>query len=82
MILQLKCDGCSAFIVLHASLRGAEEMGVPPREEEATANISTTLNLAEDEVKMLSRALEESGGSFENLFKQYDLQSPTEESSL
>jgi len=73
LLLQLKCDGCGAFIVLHATLQGGEEIQVIEEEKSATANISSTLNLAEDEAKMLKTALKESGGSFDTLFKKYGI---------
>ncbi|PIR49269.1 hypothetical protein COU80_00785 [Candidatus Peregrinibacteria bacterium CG10_big_fil_rev_8_21_14_0_10_55_24] len=69
MLLQLKCDSCGAFIVLHASLQGAKfdhEHAV-----HGTQNFSTQLNLAEGEVHMLHHALQECGGSFEKLFQTY-----------
>jgi len=71
MLLQLQCDGCSAFIVLHASLQGSDDVATQLENEKSTANISSTLNLADDEVKMFNKALEKSGGSFEKLFKEY-----------
>jgi len=67
MLLQLKCDGCGAFIVLHASLHGVEGI---ESEESPTVNISSKLNLAEGEVKQLEEALAECDGSFEKLFAQ------------
>ncbi|MCF7844357.1 MAG: hypothetical protein K9M03_00830 [Kiritimatiellales bacterium] len=70
MLLQLQCDSCSAFIVLHASL-GADDVVAELESEKSTSNISSTLNLATDEAKMLNRALEESDGSFEKLFEKY-----------
>ena len=70
MLLQLKCEACSAFIVLHASLTGMEK-ATEDRPEFQTANVSSTLNLAEHEAQMLHQALAESGGSFEKLFAKY-----------
>ena len=70
MLLQLKCDTCEAFIVLHASLQGTEHLGVRDEKMEMQ-NVSSTLNLKEDEVKMLQSALEKSGGSFEELFRKF-----------
>ncbi|MBU0458449.1 hypothetical protein KJ652_01200 [Patescibacteria group bacterium] len=70
MLLQLKCEGCGAFIVLQASLSGTEELTLET-EGSATANTSSKLNIAVDEAKMLKSALEESDGSFEKLFKKY-----------
>jgi len=66
MLLQLKCDGCGAFIVLHASLNGLEGI---ESEESPTVNISSKLNLAEEEVAQLEQSLADCDGSFEKLFK-------------
>lgn len=69
MLLQLKCDVCDAFIVLHAALQGA----TVPKEEKATGekgmNASSTLCLKEDEMDTLRSALDAAGGSFEKLFE-------------
>jgi len=71
MILQLKCDLCDAYIVLHASLNGVEHAGAQPYNEDITANASTSLELSKDELSMLRKGLSESGGSFEELFVKY-----------
>lgn len=68
LILQLRCETCDAFIVLHATLQGAAVSKAP---EEQTVNASSTLHLKEDEIAQLHRGLEQSGGSFEALFKKY-----------
>ena len=70
MILQLKCGGCGAFIVLNASVAGGEEFEYE-LEGKATVNTSSKLNLASDEAKMLGKALDECDGSFEKLFEKY-----------
>ena len=70
MLLQLECETCDAFIVLHASLQGAEYLQ-PKSDKDGMVNASSALNLKEDEVKMLQKALEQSGGSFEELFKKF-----------
>lgn len=72
MLLQLKCDSCSAFIVLHASLQGIENIAAPEqRKDDSTINASSTLQMSEKELAMLNAALEQSGGSFESLFRKY-----------
>lgn len=71
MILQLKCDTCNAYIVLNASLQGVENLTATPYEEDDTANASTSLELNSEELAMLQEGLSQSGGSFEDLFKQY-----------
>jgi hypothetical protein len=70
MLLQLKCDTCDAYIVLHASLQGAEHLSVTSRED-ATVNASSNLNLKEKEVEMLREALRQSEGSFEQMFRKF-----------
>ena len=71
MLLQLKCETCAAFIVLHASLQGAEKLGVRPFETDVRRNVSSSLKLSDQEVQMLHQALDESGGSFDRLFRKY-----------
>lgn len=71
MLLQLKCDMCNAYIVLHASLQGVDQMGAQPYKEDITANASTSLELNKEELAMLREGLLESGGSFEELFEKY-----------
>jgi hypothetical protein len=70
MLMQLKCDTCDAYIVLHAALQGAENIGVST-EKETTVNASSTFALHENEVEMLQEALGKSGGSFEKLFSTF-----------
>jgi hypothetical protein len=70
MLLQLKCETCDAYIVLHASLQGAEQLGVQATKD-TTVNASSSLNLKENEVQMLGEALKQAGGSFEKLFQKY-----------
>ena len=80
LLLQLKCDSCNAFIVLHASLQGVEEISEEVfSNEEGTTNASSTLQMSEDEMKMLNAALEESDGSFGKLFEKYDEDTPSKE---
>lgn len=71
MLLQLKCDTCNAYIVLHASLQGIEKLGAPHIEADARQNVSSSLKLSDHEVKMLHEALDQSDGSFEQLFKKF-----------
>ena len=68
LLLQLKCDTCDAYIVLHASLQGAEHF---MKSNDTTVNASSALHLKDDEVATLRQALSLAGGSFEKLFKQY-----------
>lgn len=71
MLLQLKCETCDAYIVLHASLQGAEAL-LKQHKEDATVNASSTLHLKENEVAQLREALRQSGGSFQALFDKFD----------
>ena len=69
MLLQLKCDTCEAYIVLHASLQGANQLKGNEAGKEFI-NASSSLQLNEDEIRMLRDGLQECGGSFEKLFKK------------
>lgn len=71
MLLQLKCETCNAYIVLHASLQGVDQLSAKAYEEDITANVSTSLELSNSELQMLRQGLSEAGGSFEALFKLY-----------
>ncbi|MBM3230825.1 hypothetical protein FJZ28_00690 [Candidatus Peregrinibacteria bacterium] len=71
MLLQLKCDSCNAFIVLHASLQGVENLVADEKGDDVTVNASSTLQMSDKEVEMLSAALEQCDGSFSKLFEKY-----------
>jgi len=72
LLLQLKCEMCSAFIVLHASLQGIENLSNQKEyEDDTTVNASSTLQMSDKELAMLNAALEQSGGSFDKLFQKY-----------
>ena len=77
MLLQLKCDMCNAYIVLHASLQGVEALNAQPYKEDITANVSTSLEHNKEELAMLRKGLTEAGGSFEELFHKYGSTSPS-----
>ncbi|HLD32369.1 MAG TPA: hypothetical protein VJB10_02145 [Candidatus Peribacteraceae bacterium] len=77
MLLQLKCDMCNAYIVLHASLQGVEALSAQPYKEDITANVSTSLELNKEELAMLRKGLTEAGGSFEELFHKYGSSGPS-----
>ncbi len=76
MILQLKCEGCSAYIVLQASLNGIEKISAPPYEENEFANASSTLEADESILRQVRAALQEGEGSFEHLFRSLEHASP------
>lgn len=72
LLLQLKCEMCNAFIVLHASLQGVENLSNQEQyDDDTTVNASSTLQMSDKELAMLNAALEQSGGSFEKLFQKY-----------
>ncbi len=70
MLLQLKCESCTAFIVLHVNL--AEQAVTNLSDEETSLlNASSTLSLSEDDMHTLRSALGAYDGSFQNLFKEF-----------
>lgn len=70
MLLQLKCESCKAFIVLHVNLAEPVQAALSD-EQNALLNTSSTLILSEDEMKTLRSALNVYDGSFQNLFKEF-----------
>ncbi len=70
LVLQLKCDGCNAFIVLHVNIAEAARK-ITEEQALLTKNASSNLLLDEEEMKMLCKALDDSGGSFKKLFEQH-----------
>lgn len=71
LLLQLKCQACSAYIVLHASLQNPKTPAALPAkqaERDMGMNVSSTFCKSEEEVKDLRNAIQKSGGSFEHLF--------------
>ncbi len=72
MLLQLKCDTCEAYIVLHASLQGAQKAAIAGKQgDDVTVNASSALHLKDGEVAALRDAVAEAGGSFEKLFREF-----------
>lgn len=67
-LLQLKCDTCDAYIVLHASLQGLKNMATPKDETQRIMNASSTLCEKDGELEALRTTLSSAGGSFEQLF--------------
>lgn len=72
MLLQLKCESCTAFIVLHVNLAEQPQATGLTDEQSALLNASSTLSLSEDEMKTLRSALGAYEGSFQNLFKSLE----------
>ena len=67
LLLQLKCDTCDAYIVLNASLQTAR---VLKEGNQPFMNASSSLQLKEEELKVLRAGLEKCDGSFEKLFRK------------
>ncbi len=73
MLLQLKCESCTAFIVLHVNLADHAQaaQALDEMKNDALLNASSTLSLSEDEMKTLRKALDAYDGSFEKMFKHH-----------
>ena len=67
ILLQLKCESCNAFIILHVNITEARQT---MSEYDGKRNASSTMHLDEKEMVMLRSALEQSGGSFQALFEK------------
>lgn len=75
MLLQLQCQSCNAFIVLHVNL--SDRGGTPEKPgDQELMNVSSTLSLSEKEMGTLRQALETCEGSFEKLFKKFGGETP------
>ncbi|HRH93136.1 MAG TPA: hypothetical protein PKV72_01245 [Candidatus Peribacteria bacterium] len=72
MLLQLKCESCSAFIVLHVNLtdKTASKLADNVIVEDGRKNASSQLTLDESEMATLQNALTAYDGSFEKMFKE------------
>lgn len=68
-LLQLKCDCCDAYIVLHASLAGLKTAVTQKDDAKRILNASSTLCEKDTELDMLRSVLSAAGGSFEQLFE-------------
>jgi predicted RNA-binding Zn-ribbon protein involved in translation (DUF1610 family) len=68
LLMQLKCEVCDAYIVLHASLQGGKVVK-EKQEDDKSLNASSSLCLKDGEVDILRSALQSAGGSFEKLFE-------------
>ena len=74
MLLQLKCESCGAFIVLHVNL---SDKNKPPdlpmvNRDAGKKNVSSMLTLDEGEMQTLRNALQAYGGSFEKMFTEFE----------
>lgn len=71
MLLQLRCESCTSFIVLHVNLSEQRAAGLERDPKDALLNASSTLTLSEEEMITLRNALQSANGSFEKLFQEY-----------
>jgi hypothetical protein len=67
MLLQLKCESCSAFIVLHVAMADQKTDADVPNSVRML-NASSSLSLSEDDMKTLRKALAKNNGSFKAMF--------------
>ena len=74
VLLQLKCEVCDAYIVLHASLQvGTKPASGTRVEGHKGQNASSALCMTESEMETLRAAIDKADGSFKTLF---DLSKP------
>src|SRR3989344_1532637 len=66
VLLQLKCNVCEAYIVLHASLQEAKNPQQWTQGDKGI-NASSSLCLKDSELQVLKSALQGASGSFEEL---------------
>jgi hypothetical protein len=71
MLLQLRCESCTAFIVLHVNLGETPTVELAD-DKAALLNASSTLSLSEDEMKTLRSALGAFDGSFQKMFQDFE----------
>ena len=70
LLLQIKCETCNAYIVLHASLQGGEQLksDIEPKDfTDFTANVSSSFEESQKDVARVREALEKADGSFKEL---------------
>lgn len=70
MLLQLKCESCAAFIVLHVNL-GEQAEALAEPEHTKMLNASSSMSLSKEEMTTLRSALKAYDGSFERLFQDF-----------
>src|SRR3989338_6913953 len=64
VLLQLKCDSCYAYIVLHAALQGIHAKEVREQVQQCMMNVSSIVAGQENAVEAVQKAIEGAGGSF------------------
>jgi hypothetical protein len=79
-VMQIKCDTCEAYIMLHATLSGdiavtaedalAEEVLAELETPANAKNVSTNLLMDENDLKKLRGSLKKANGSFMTLFEE------------
>ncbi len=70
LILQVRCNSCHAYIVLHAQVAGVESVSAPGYEGADLHNASSVLEVTPDELAQLRGALDDADGSFQKLFQK------------
>lgn len=70
VLLQLRCDACDAYIVLHAAYQGGAEEASPQDAKLRMLNASTLLSRSEVELERVKEALAKADGSFERMFSE------------
>ena len=68
VLLQLKCDSCDAYIVLHASCPGVREGESQQDAKLRMLNASSLLTRSDTEITKIRESLMKADGSFERMF--------------
>jgi hypothetical protein len=82
VLMQLKCEVCDAYIVLHASLAGIKGVRLEKEDQEKILNASSSLCMRDGEVDLLRDALQNAAGSFEQLFVETKVDTKSEKIDL
>lgn len=70
VLLQLRCEACDAYIVLHASCQGVREGETPQDAKLRMLNASSLLARSDIELEKIRESLLKADGSFERMFSQ------------
>lgn len=68
VLLQLRCEACDAYIVLHASCQGVREGETPQDAKLRMLNASSLLARSDIELEKIRESLMKADGSFERMF--------------
>lgn len=71
MLLELKCEACMSFIVLHVNMVEKSVDEKSNSEIFPSMNASSSVTLSADEMKTLRSALKKFDGSFQKLFEEH-----------